>query len=199
LHYQPICRDVSDSRALIDVKIELWRRCVFKKYVFFHPGAHMKAKILAPWLVINVIVGCSGAQMAEKAVAMRPEGEGSIEVSVEGVSSDKGIVYGSIYISTEGFPEDKELAYTYRFAAAAEASDGAILLQFPSVPAGWFVVAVLHDKDGNEELSFNPIGIPKEKYGFSRNPASLFGPPAFDDAAVFLEPGGAARLIVTIE
>jgi len=159
----------------------------------------MQTKILAALAVINVLVACSGARLAEKAVAMRPDGEGSVELSIEGVSSDKGIVYGSVYISTEGFPEDKELAYTYGFAAASEAIDGAILLNFPSVPAGWFVVAVLHDKDGNEELSFNKIGIPKEKYGFSLNPDSLFGPPAFDDAAVFLEPGETTRLVVTME
>jgi uncharacterized protein (DUF2141 family) len=162
----------------------------------------MKKKILASWAMIGsigVIVACAGAQMAEKALAIRPDGEGSVEVSIEGVSSDKGIVYGSIFISTEGFPEDKQMAYTYRFSTAAEASDGAILLNFPSIPAGWIVVAVLHDKDGNEELSFNSIGIPKEKYGFSQNPDSLFGPPAFDDAAVFLEPGETKRLVVSIE
>jgi uncharacterized protein (DUF2141 family) len=159
----------------------------------------MKTRILASWALIHLIVACSGTQMAEKAVAPRPSGEGSVAVSVEGVSSDKGTVYGAIYISTEGFPDDKELAYTYQFAPAAEASEGIILLNFPSIPAGWFVVAVLHDKDGDEELSFNTFGVPKEKYGFSQNPDSLFGPPAFDDAAVFLEPGDAKRLVVTIE
>jgi uncharacterized protein (DUF2141 family) len=159
----------------------------------------MKTKNLAPWAIVGLIVACSGVQMAEKAAAKRPDGEGTVEVSIEGVSSDKGVVYGSIYISTEGFPEDKGLAYTYRFTAAAEASDGLVQLNFPSVPAGWIVVAVLHDKDGNEELSFNPLGIPKEKYGFSQNPDSLFGPPAFDDAAVFLEPGETKRLVVNIE
>jgi uncharacterized protein (DUF2141 family) len=159
----------------------------------------MKAGILAALAVINVLVTCSGAQLAEKAVAMRPEGEGLVELSIEGISSDKGNVYVSIYISTEGFPGNKELAHTSRVTAAAEASDGAILLNFPSVPAGWFVVAVLHDKDGNGALSFNWLGIPKEKYGFSQNPGSFFGPPDFDDAAVFLEPGETKQLTVTLK
>ena len=61
------------------------------------------------------------------------------------------------------------------------------------------MVAVLHDKDGDEELSFNAFGAPKEKYGFSQNPYSMFGPPAFDEAAVYLEPGEAKQLAVTIE
>ena len=89
----------------------------------------MKTRILASWAVINLTVACSGSQMAEKAAATRPAGEGSVAVSVEGVSSDKGTVYGAIYISTDGFPDDKELAYTYEAAEAAEASDGTILLK----------------------------------------------------------------------
>jgi uncharacterized protein (DUF2141 family) len=159
----------------------------------------MKAKILTFWAVTGMIVACSGTQFSEKAMEVRPAGEGSVEVTVEGLSSQKGFVYGSIYLSTEGFPEDKELAYTYEFAAAAEANDGVITLNFPSVPAGWIVVAILHDKDGNEKLSFNAFGVPKEKYGFSLNADSLFGPPPFDEASVFLEPGETKRLVVTIE
>ena len=73
------------------------------------------------------------------------------------------------------------------------------MLNFPSIPAGWFVVAVLHDEDGNEELSMNRLGVPKEDYGFSRNPDSIFGPPAFDDAAVYLETGEMKKLVITIE
>ena len=159
----------------------------------------MKTGILASWGVIVVVAGCSGVQRVEKATAARPVGEGSVAVAVEGITSDKGTVYGSIYLTTDWFPEDKTLAYAYEYAAAADVDDGSILLNFPSVPAGWFVVAILHDRDGNEELSFNAIGMPKESYGFSRNPDSLWGPPHFDDAAVFLEPGETKRLTVTIE
>ena len=71
-------------------------------------------------------------------------------------------------------------------------------LSFSSIPAGWFVVAVLHDKDGDEELSMNSFGVPKEKYGFSQNPESIFGPPEFDDAAIYLEPGESKSIVVNI-
>ena len=155
------------------------------------------AKLLV-WGLVVAIAACTGGQSAMKAAAIRPQGEGSVEILVEGVSSGRGTVYGSVYLAPEGFPEDKSLAYTYDAVPADEANDGSLLLNFPSVPAGWFVVAILHDKDEDEKLSMNSFGVPKEKYGFSQNPESIFGPPAFDDAAVYLESGEAKQIVISI-
>ena len=54
----------------------------------------------------------------------RPGGEGTVEVTVQGVSEEQGKVYAAVYISAEGFPDDKEMAHTYAYAPAAEAKDG---------------------------------------------------------------------------
>jgi uncharacterized protein (DUF2141 family) len=42
-----------------------------------------------------------------------------------------------------------------------------------------------HDKNTNDKLDKNPLGIPNEPYGFSQNPKRGFGPPSFDE--VFFE------------
>jgi len=154
---------------------------------------------LLVWGLVFLIAACTGGQQATKAAALRPQGEGSVEILVEGVSSDRGIVYGSVYLEPEGFPNDKNLAYTYAEVSADSASDGSLRLNFPSIPAGWFVIAVLHDKNGDEKLSMNSLGIPKEKYGFSQNPESIFGPPAFDEAAIYLESGETKQIVISIE
>lgn len=159
----------------------------------------MTIRILAVCALLGTLAACTSSRTSERAAETRPTGAGSVEVSVEGVESQEGLVYGSIYLSTDGFPEEKSLAYTYQSAPATAANDGSLVLRFPSVPAGWFVVAILHDEDGDEELSVNPLGIPKEKYGFSLNPDSLFGPPPFDAAAVYLQPDESKRLVVTLE
>ena len=70
---------------------------------------------------------------------------------------------------------------------------------FDEIPAGWIVVAVLHDVNGDEELTLNLLGIPEEDYGFSQNPDSTFGPPPFDEAAVFLDEGERKRLTVLFD
>jgi uncharacterized protein (DUF2141 family) len=159
----------------------------------------MKFRLLAAWTLSALFGGltaCAGTQVSEKAMTPRPGGVGSIEVRIEGVSSDEGSVYASVYISTDGFPEDKQKAYAYRSAAA---TNGPIVLNFESVPAGWFAIAVLHDADQNEVLSMNFMAIPDEDYGFSNNPDSVFGPPPFDEAAVFLAEGETKSLVVQVQ
>lgn len=136
---------------------------------------------------------CSSNPPAEKAAELRPGGRGTVEVQVENVGDDPGVIYTAIFLSEDGFPEQKEYAHDYRYA---EATPGKMTFEFQEVPAGWFVVAVLHDVDGNEELSLNLLGIPEEDYGFSQNPDSSWGPPPFDEAAVYLEDG--ERELVTV-
>lgn len=55
------------------------------------------------------------------------------------------------------------------------------------VPAGEYAIAVLHDEDGDKLMTTRLLGIPKEGYGFSNNPAAKFGPPAWDKSAFRLD------------
>lgn len=43
-------------------------------------------------------------------------------------------------------------------------------------------VSAHHDKNTNDKLDKNPLGIPTEPYGFSQNPKRGFGPPSFEEA-----------------
>ncbi|WP_235528223.1 DUF2141 domain-containing protein [Sphingomonas sp. Leaf231] len=54
-------------------------------------------------------------------------------------------------------------------------------VRFAALPRGAYAVAVIHDENGNAKLD-TFAGIPKEGFGFSRNPAIRFGPPRFDSA-----------------
>jgi len=47
-------------------------------------------------------------------------------------------------------------------------------------------VAVFHDVNANDILDKNVLGIPVEKYGFSRNPARGLGPPRFEACSLRL-------------
>ena len=44
--------------------------------------------------------------------------------------------------------------------------------------------SVFLDRNGNEVLDTNLLGIPKEPYGFSRNARGTMGPPGFTEAAI---------------
>jgi len=53
---------------------------------------------------------------------------------------------------------------------------------FEDLPYGEYAIKVFHDKNDNQKLDKNLLGIPKEAYGFSNNARGTFGPPAFEKA-----------------
>ncbi|MCP4088374.1 MAG: DUF2141 domain-containing protein [Gammaproteobacteria bacterium] len=102
-------------------------------------------------------------------------------------------------MTNEGYPGEWQQAYSVQQLPAELADDETIRAHFKSVPAGWFVIAVLHDADSNKEMATNALGIPKEGYGFSNNPKSYFGPPDFDKAAIYLEPDETKQVLIVIK
>lgn len=47
-----------------------------------------------------------------------------------------------------------------------------------------FAIGAHHDRNVNEKLDKNALGMPTEPYGFSNNPKRGFGPPSYEEAAV---------------
>lgn len=58
-----------------------------------------------------------------------------------------------------------------------------------ALPAGSYALRVMHDRNGNQELDSNLVGMPTEPWGFSNDAAGNFGPPGWDDARFELEDG----------
>ncbi len=136
-----------------------------------------------------LLMATTGWADADRAALERPDGEGGIDVRVEGMPTGDGILFVSLYLTAEGYPGEWQVAYSTLQLTAADQVDGVMTARFEAVPAGWFVIAVLHDEDSNKEMATNVLGIPKEPYGFSQNPKSRFGPPSWDNASVWLEAG----------
>ena len=42
-----------------------------------------------------------------------------------------------------------------------------------------YAIAVYHDEDGNRSYNRSSLGMPREGFGFSNNPGTLFGVPSF--------------------
>jgi uncharacterized protein (DUF2141 family) len=101
----------------------------------------------------------------------------TVEVHVTNVAGGKGSLKVAV-CDRERFL--KQCAYT----ASMPAREGENVIAVPGVPKGTWAVLVYQDENGNGELDRNFIGIPKENYGFSRDAASKFGPPGFDEAAI---------------
>lgn len=75
----------------------------------------------------------------------------------------------------------------HRLAVSVDAQSAGPIRITGIVP-GHYALSVLHDENGNSRLD-RRLGIPREGFGFSRNPRILFGPPSFA-AAQFLITSG---------
>lgn len=98
-------------------------------------------------------------------------------MSVGNVRSAKGLIRVCLTSDPDNFPAcvDDVAAVTRSIPADTNA------LRFDGLPHGNYAVAVIHDENSNAKLD-TLMGIPKEGFGFSRNPAIRFGPPRFTAA-----------------
>ena len=115
-------------------------------------------------------------------LAALPASAATVEVRVTNVAGGKGQVKVAV-CDRERFL--KQCAHH----ASVPAQAGETVVAFRDIPPGTWAVLAYQDENGNGQLDRNIIGIPKENYGFSRDAASPFGPPGFEDAAIEVREG----------
>jgi len=102
---------------------------------------------------------------------------GSLDLGFDKVRSTRGVLRICLTSDPRNFPSCKDDARAItRTVPASERS-----VHFDDLPYGSYAIAVIHDENRNKKLD-TFVGIPKEGFGFSRNPAT-FGPPKFTAAA----------------
>ena len=105
-----------------------------------------------------------------------------LTVEVMNVRSADGFVAAAIYAAEGGWLKDGQAVQAQRVPAGEKA-----VIVYRNLPAGRYAVSAFHDENGNGRLDRNVLGIPSERYGFSRDARGTMGPPAFGDAGVELE------------
>lgn len=110
---------------------------------------------------------------------------GKIILKVEGIESSAGNVMVAVYDRAENFN-----SYDKVFAGkVVKAVSGSLIIVFDSIPAGYYAISGIHDKNANGDMDKNRLGIPVEKFGFSQNVMGSFGPPSFNQARIKVEAG----------
>lgn len=64
----------------------------------------------------------------------------------------------------------------------------------PTLKEGDYAVAIVHDENGNGKLD-TMMGIPREGFGFSRNPTIVAGPPSFSQSRFHFAAGHSGERI----
>lgn len=124
------------------------------------------------------------------AAATLPAFATEVTFEVAGVAGAEGQVMVALY-DEGGFLKKAVKAKSLKPGGASVSGT------FGDVPAGIYAAVAYHDENGNGKLDFNPVGMPIEKLGFSRDAQGLMGPPAFADAK-FEVNGAAAAVTLTL-
>lgn len=101
--------------------------------------------------------------------------QNTILVEVHNVASKNGNINLAVYDSDETFLKFGEVVMT----KSTPAQKGMVSLKLENIPDGEYALAVFHDKNGNDKLDTNWLGIPKEKVAFSKSKMKTFGPPSY--------------------
>jgi len=106
---------------------------------------------------------------------------GTLTINVDGLRNRKGQVCLSVFAASNGFPSNTAEAVQSQCLKITATPLRVTLRQLQS---GSYAVAVLHDENSDGKANRNFLGVPKEGFGFSRNPMIRFGPPKFANSAI---------------
>ena len=125
-----------------------------------------------------------GTMLLALAMGATNASSATLEVDVSGLRSARGMIHACLTRHPAHFPDCKSdpLALTQTVSGKAQT------IVFRGIPPGNYAVAVFHDANANRKLD-TVLGIPREGFGFSRNPTIRFGAPRFDKVSIELEPG----------
>lgn len=113
----------------------------------------------------------------QASVAASGEDHAQVSIAVKGLRNKKGYVHVCMTDKANRFP-DKCTGFRKTVAARSN-----LVLTFSDVPAGRYAIALVHDENGNGKMDMTMGIMPREGFGFSRDPALIKGPPRFSSAA----------------
>ena len=97
----------------------------------------------------------------------------SVTIEITNINKVEGQLLASIYNKKEGFPDGANSALSNE---VVKITSKKTKITFSNLPAGTYAVALMHDKNFDNKMNYNLIGIPKEGFGFSGIKAGLFKP-----------------------
>lgn len=108
----------------------------------------------------------------------------TFEIQVEGLRNSRGLVHVCATRNRDHFPDCRGDPASVRQTVPATQRQ----LRLAGLPPGRYAISLFHDQNSNARLD-TFLGVPREGFGFSRNPVIRFGAPKFDSVDIELTPG----------
>ena len=124
------------------------------------------------------MAGLAALSLSAAAPTQAP-GTTDVQVEIVGLRDVRGLVRLCLTRDAKSFPDCKAGSALH---ATIKAGKGPLRYTFASVPVGTYAIAAFHDANGDGKLN-TMLGIPKEGFAFSRNPAMRARAPRFNEAS----------------
>ena len=141
----------------------------------------MRGKLGRGLMLAGVMLGLAGAA---------PPPAADLSVNLAGLRSGKGVVRVCLTQSSARFMKCRETGAATLNVPAAKAAQ----LSLAKLRPGNYALLVIHDENGNGKLDMT-LGIPREGFGFSNNPAIHMRPPRLNEVRFSLAPGHSAQTV----
>jgi len=102
-----------------------------------------------------------------------------LQITIDNVRSDKGIITVSVFLDQESFEAEKP--FLNRSFPKLDHVEGDIYTCSIDLPEGIYGIVVLDDENSDLNMNYNWMGIPKEGYGFSNFIHKGFSKPIYSD------------------
>lgn len=101
-----------------------------------------------------------------------------VTITFANLRNERGVVRLCLTGNRRHFPDCSGDANARTMTVPASATT----VQFANVAPGTYAVSMIHDENANGRMDMR-LFVPREGFGFSRNPAVRMGPPSFGSAA----------------
>lgn len=138
-------------------------------------------------LAVCLVLAAPPLALASDAVCSAEAGATALEIHIRGLRSSEGLVTVTVY------PDDPKRflaprSKLSRVRVPAVEPETTVCIEVPH--PGVYAVATYHDENGDRKFNKTFLGLPKEGYGFSRNPDGLIGIPSFSQVKFTAREGG---------
>ncbi|MEH6790550.1 DUF2141 domain-containing protein [Parasphingorhabdus sp.] len=127
---------------------------------------------------VSLLLLGASASAAEAPEPVAPAVAASIDLAITGLRSEKGNVLVCLSASPQYFPDCTKDAKARKLKISATRAGS---IEIPGVKPGTYAVALVHDENANGKMDLR-LFLPREGFGFSRNPKIGMGPPKFKAA-----------------
>ena len=113
-----------------------------------------------------------------------------LTIDLQRLRSGKGVIHACLTRNPRHFPDCRADPNALRQTVPAHTR----IIRFNRVATGAYALTLVHDENNNQRLD-TVLGIPREGFGFSRNPAIRFGAPRFEQVVIELRSGFTSQTV----